>query len=128
MKSVVTTPDVYSPLFNNGSYTDHEVDAVWLRVTHPNGVRCMCHPNPSKTFTKAGPLKQHLRTKRHARYIKVLGKQYADPLSRLLNAEECIRQQQRIITALSNENERLQLRVNQHSSVLQRTIRSLQID
>jgi len=110
---ITTVPDVYYPCVENGKYFDRHqtLKNGGFSRKYKNGLKCPCSCHET-VFKKYATFKKHCSGKRHIDYLKSLNLEYKDPVKRAIDAERDLKQSKIIITSLSNELERLKLRID----------------
>jgi hypothetical protein len=107
---IAQTPEYYTPLFDPDSDTFMDLipsNGQKFQQKFPNGLEC-CNGH---VFANRNSFASHIKTKGHIHWLQELRMENKNYHSKIITLEKTVKNQQMIITSLSNQLERYKVNV-----------------
>jgi len=95
--SIVIDPELYEPIYKDGTYQD----SIPFQLNI--GVRCPCGSRRDKIFTISSKLKQHFRSIKHQQWLAHINDNRVNYYKQALEQEDTIKNQKIIIGNMEKE-------------------------
>jgi hypothetical protein len=97
---MISAPELYIPMLEDGVMKDLiPSNALKFTNKYPNGLEC-CNGN---VFTSRTSFINHSKTKGHIKWLRELESENKNSYGRVISLEKLVKNQQMIITKLSNQ-------------------------